>query len=261
MIKSTLQEAGHITFPEFAGTRVMMMPIVIGDAASLPDDVLPAGWHDPIGQLSEIATSKRPEVAGCVGYLTIDEAVIREGLTHRRPGLHTDGYAAFSEGAQAYGAWGGFPGPWATHEPEHREPEPPEEPRRHYGAWGGFPGPWATTNSLGMLSASSVVGCEAFHQTFDGQSGSNGDCSHLADQLDRDSRVVLEPNVVYAMDGDTVHRSLVHTEQEARQFVRLSMPSDAAWYEGYTRNPLGVEPTGPVLPERTAFMGWGDQHL
>jgi hypothetical protein len=41
-----------------------------------------------------------------------------------------------------------------------------------------------------------------------------------------------------------------------RSLVRLSMPSDCPWYEGYTRNPLGVEPTGPVHPARTEFMAY-----
>jgi hypothetical protein len=35
-----------------------------------------------------------------------------------------------------------------------------------------------------------------------------------------------------------------------RTFARLSLPSDGPWFEGYTENPLGVMPTGPILPPR-----------
>jgi hypothetical protein len=254
---SQLHEVENIEFPEFSGVRVMMLPVVLGDESSLPSDILAKVWHEPVSLLAEIAIGKMPDIAGFVGYLTIDEAVVKPGLTHRRPGLHTDGYAEFTNDTITLGGWSG--GPWAAPKREKLpKPQPEEPPKRHRGGWSG--GPWSASGSLGMLSASSIIGCEAFDQTFEGVSGSNGDCSHLIEQLDPTSKVVLEPGRVYAMDGDTVHRSLRHMERTARQFVRLSMPSEAAWYEGYTRNPLGIEPSGPILPPRSEFMQWGDHH-
>lgn len=38
-----------------------------------------------------------------------------------------------------------------------------------------------------------------------------------------------------------------------RTFVRLSMPNDAPWYNGYTKNPKGIKPTGVIIPA----AGWG----
>jgi hypothetical protein len=35
-----------------------------------------------------------------------------------------------------------------------------------------------------------------------------------------------------------------------RQFVRLSLPSDGPWFEGYTENPLGIKPPVEILPRR-----------
>lgn len=61
--------------------------------------------------------------------------------------------------------------------------------------------------------------------------------------------------VVYGCGALTVHKSIPMVKDTPRQFVRLSMPSDAPWYEGYTVNPLGVKPTGPIH-DRRAFMDY-----
>ncbi len=51
-----------------------------------------------------------------------------------------------------------------------------------------------------------------------------------------------------------VHESIPMTQDCARQFVRVSMPNDAPWYDGYTVNPVGVKPTGPIHESRDEFM-------
>lgn len=52
------------------------------------------------------------------------------------------------------------------------------------------------------------------------------------------------------VDGLCVHESVEQKEDCERIFVRLSMPSAAPWFEGYTKNPLGILPTGKILPKR-----------
>lgn len=47
-----------------------------------------------------------------------------------------------------------------------------------------------------------------------------------------------------------IHESIPQTQFVNRQFVRLSMPSTAPWFKGYAPNPVGVAPTGPILPRR-----------
>lgn len=84
----------------------------------------------------------------------------------------------------------------------------------------------------------------------------NGDCTHLIDKLDPANCVMLEPSVVYWCGPLTVHEALPMASDTHRQFCRVSFPSDAPWYEGYTRNPLGIEPTGPTHAPRAAFMGY-----
>jgi len=151
---------------------------------------------------------------GEVGYLTIDEQDLLPGQTLRRGGLHVDGYY-----------------------------------QGRCGAWGGGGG-WGSVGN-GMLTVSSTPHCKAYLGVFDGQPGPEGECDHLT--LPNDGEV-FEAKQVYWVDGACVHESLPVDEPTARQFVRLSMPNNGPWFEGYTPNPCGIRPSGEILPERTEFM-------
>lgn len=205
MFTSKFHKVGDIKLPPFSGTRVMMLPIIIGEQESMPDFVSHYRWT--AWRLANMA----PEHLGKVGYLTVDEKIVPAGLTHRRAGMHVDG--------GTMGAWGG-----------------------------GGPRPWAS-NATGMLTVSSAAGCRAWAQEFDGEVGHEGDCEHLRPQLLSEG-TLLDADEVYWLDGMCVHESISQMIQIQRQFIRLSLPSTAPWYEGYTENPLGVRPTGPILPRR-----------
>lgn len=149
---------------------------------------------------------------GKVGYLTIDEKTVEPGGTHRRGGLHVDGIY----NGQA-GGWGG-------------------------GSWG--------SAGNGMLTVSNPAGCRAYHQSFEGWPGNEGECDHLLDQCDVSNSTLFKANTLYWVDGMCVHESVPQLEVVDRQFVRLSLPSNGPWFEGYTENPLGVLPSGEILPRR-----------
>lgn len=151
---------------------------------------------------------------GNVGYLTIDERVLNPGETLRRPGLHVDGYYQGRSGA-----WGGG------------------------GSWGSV--------GNGMLTISSTAHCRAYLGEIDGIPGNEGECSHL---VMPNNGEVFGAGEIYWVDGACVHESLPVTERTRRQFVRLSMPSNGPWFEGYTPNPTGILPSAEILPERTKFM-------
>jgi len=205
---STLHVLGPVVLPTWGNIRIMMMPFHTDDVyGSLPSDL--RRWAKTIQQM----------VAGApagVGYLTIDEAPVRKGETHRRPGLHVDGIGPDGKA----GGWGGGGG---------------------YGA-------------NGMTMVSSHIGCRAYAQTFDGAPGPDGDCAHLASQCDKHRAVDLKPEMIYLCSPLTVHEALPMSEDTWRQFCRVSFPSDSPWYEGYTENPLGIKPTGPIHPRRSAEM-------
>jgi hypothetical protein len=205
--QSDFSEAGALTFPHFSGVRVMMMPVLLEDATTVPIKQ----WREPFRQLVEMSPVRKG-----TAYLTIDEALVDAGETHRRPGLHVDGIGP--DGREA--GWGGG------------------------GGWG----------SGGMLVAANVTGCRAWAQNFDGYPHANGDCEHLREQLGKPRQ--LHENRVYMCGPLTVHEAIPMRRAARRSFVRLSMPNDCPWYEGYSRNPLGIEPTGPVHSARTEFMAY-----
>lgn len=211
--RSDVQPSGRVTFPGFTGLRLMMMPFIIEDLSSLPGNLVPYA-----------ETIDRMRLSGHrgVAYLTIDEAEVLAGQTHRRPGLHVDGVG--DDGTVGNAGWGGGGG----------------------GGWG----------KGGMTLASSVEGCEAFVGSFDGQPNPGGCCAHLSDQLAQMTRIAMAANQVYHCGPLTVHRSLPMQTDVRRQFVRVSMPNSAPWFENYTPNPRGVLPTGPILPARTSQMGY-----
>lgn len=68
--------------------------------------------------------------------------------------------------------------------------------------------------------------------------------------------IVFQPNTVYWCGPTTIHEALPMTVDTYRQFMRISMPNDGAWHEGYTENPFGVKPTGPIHPARKEFMAY-----
>lgn len=210
---STVSEVGTIALPRFSGLRIMMMPFLLEDLESIPKSM--GLWRKPLAQLRSMS-----EVQEGVAYLTIDEAEVEAGTTHRRPGLHVDGIG-----------------------PDHRP-----------ASWGGGGG--GTWGNSGMLVAASHYGCRGWDQIFQGEPGANGDCSHLANQCQPEDATQFEGGKVYLCGPLTVHESVVMGQKTNRQFVRLSMPNDCPWYEGYTENPTGVKATGPIHPPRTQFMGY-----
>lgn len=145
-----------------------------------------------------------------VGYLTIDERDLFPGETLRRAGLHVDGYY-----------------------------------HGRCGAWGGGGG-WGSVGN-GMLTISSTAHCRAYLGMIDGIPGDEGECDHLTMPCEGE---IFAAGEVYWVDGACVHESLPVTEPTRRQFVRLSMPNNGPWFEGYTPNPTGIMPTGEILPRR-----------
>ena len=230
--QSKFIEVGDILLPRFSGTRVMMMPITLGDLNSVPDEL--AHYLPTLKQMFDA----HPKHHGQVGYLTIDEKTVKKGKTHRRAGKHVDGVYRGS-----CGSWGGSTGggSWGGG----------SNPAPSGGGWGGGGG-WGA-HGTGMLTVSNIVGCKAWNQEFEGALGYEGEADHLADQCKEENATLFQPNRLYWVDGLCVHESLPMLEDCDRQFIRLSMPSTAPWFEGYTENPKGIKPTGPILPRRS-FM-------
>ena len=70
-------------FPEPSGLYVNMMPFVMGDLSTVPEEC--RGYH----ALLEACPVNEEEL-GKIGYLTIDERPVTLGKSQRRPGVHTE---------------------------------------------------------------------------------------------------------------------------------------------------------------------------
>ncbi len=112
------------------------------------------------------------------------------------------------------------------------------------GAWGGG-GSWGSVGN-GMLTLSSTPHCKAYKGEFDGDPGAEGECDHI----DVGQGEVFAQEHIYWVDGACIHESLPVLQPTERQFVRLSLPSNGPWFEGYTPSPAGILPSGPILPDR-----------
>jgi hypothetical protein len=211
---SRFEERGVVSLPQFSDLRIMMMPIILGNMKSVPDFL--SEWRKTLAALFAMGGHK-----GETGYLTIDEKCVAAGETHRRSGMHVDGILRMPGETSIAGSWGGG------------------------GGWGSI--------GNGMLTVASEAGCRAWNQSFMGTPGDQGECDHLSDQAEAGRGKVFEAGHVFWLDGLCVHESLPMVKDTNRQFVRLSLPSCAPWFDGYTENPLGVKPSGPIL-ERRAFM-------
>ena len=96
-----------VLFPDPAGRHVNMMPFILGDKSSLPDE-LAAYWpmiqtcvetlvNDQgakvAGRRRHLTNSENEWKSSAIGYLTIHESDdVAKGSSQRRPGLHTEGF-------------------------------------------------------------------------------------------------------------------------------------------------------------------------
>ena len=191
-----------------------MLPVVLGDPQTVAERLRPT-----LLDLSALA----PEHEGEVGYLTVDQKEIAAGQSHRRRGLHVDGYWRTGANVNA-GVWGGGGG-----------------------VWGGS-GKRQWHEGSGMILVSDVVGCRAWRAEIDGDPDAEGDCEKFREILGEGE--VLLPGAPYWLSPGCVHESVVQTVSVKRTVVRLSLPSSCDWYEGYTESEFGVAPTGRIRPRR-----------
>ena len=94
---TNIRKLARILFPQASGINVNMMPFVMGDLSSVPEELR---GYAPLIEACDLPESE----LGKIGYLTIDERYVGKG-THRRAGLHTEGFGDTSWGGG--GGWGG----------------------------------------------------------------------------------------------------------------------------------------------------------
>lgn len=90
-----LLKLGHLKFPNPTGIKINMMPFIIGDSKSIPEE------YRHYYPLIEKCSVNNDEF-GKVGYLSITEGIVQKGTSQRRPGIHTEKPGKMSWG----GGWG-----------------------------------------------------------------------------------------------------------------------------------------------------------
>lgn len=127
-------------------------------------------------------------------HMTVDEKIVKAGMSQRRPKPHVDGIFLPQQMS-----WGHTGGGW-NHGCNNVATG---EPRR-----------------MAVIVAASKVGCRAWRGQFDAEPANDGDLSHL--QLGTGE--ILNANIGYLLSPDCVHESIIQPHDVQRTFLRIALP-------------------------------------
>lgn len=203
MLNSIVQQRGAVTFPAHTGERVYMREF--RKSTGLPAHL--SRWQSTIDAMLDGVDTDGPI------YLMIDQGVVKATSSHRRPGLHIDGY--WNPAISAHGGGGRHSG------------TPSDEGRGGHGGGRHCSGAdsWANADYRdleGLILASDVSASRAMVGWFDGLPGEGGDCSHIDVSDMQDIR--LAAGTCYAGNVTMLHESLPVAADCLRTLVRLNVP-------------------------------------
>lgn len=196
MKQSELFAGSSVTFPDFTGERVYMQEFTPGGA-------LPIGlerWQVTVDAMLRGVRATGP------AYLMIDQAEVCAGSTHRRPGLHVDGY-------------------WQAASAEHGNQPPRHSPANAALSMHG--GHRVKGAREALIIAASVEGCEAFEGEWDGVAGAGGDCSAVP--IASLTKRKMAAGVAWIGEaGSLLHSAIELPARALRTVVRLNVQGWAA---------------------------------
>jgi hypothetical protein len=213
-----MSEGSRITFPEFSGSRIYMRPF--SPSIGLPDDL--KQWQSIVDLMMDGLSAE-------IAYLMVDESIAYEGQTHRRGGVHIDGF--WNPGLSMHG---GISPPSHIGNPLGHSGRPSGHSSRpttrgHNATPSPAHGPTRGSHCKSSLGAefivlsSNVIGCAAYLGTYDHTEWLNGDRSSV--DVSAMDRVILEPNQIYRGDTESfLHESIPIFQTCLRTVVRLNVP-------------------------------------
>jgi len=166
-------------------------------AFNLANPVMPKGFEDY--ELAITALCQAAQAFIGEAYLTVDEKIIKAGMSQRRPRPHVDGCFRRNGDGMSWGGGGG--GGW-FHYCNDVDASP--------------------VGRMAVIVAASVPGCRAWSGYFTGRPAKDGDLSHITDQLGEGD--VLLANVGYLLSPDCVHESMIFEKDTLRTFIRIALP-------------------------------------
>ena len=185
MLDSHYTALGAVTLPSWQG-RQRYMATFDTDSFSMPEGY--EDYREPVKTLCRAAGFEG------VAHMTVDEKIVRPGMSQRRPGAHVDGRFMVEECR-----WG--------------NPDPPS--------------PWAhycnriPVDRMAVIVASDVPGCIAYPGRFDAMPKGDGDLEHIRDRLG--SGDLLPAPAGFLLSPDCVHESRIFHEATKRVFLRLAL--------------------------------------
>jgi hypothetical protein len=201
--KSEVKEIGLVSFPEFKGEKVYMVPFL--QKEGLPLHL--KRWQNTVDQMLKGISTELPI------YLMIDEAFVPGGKEQRRPGLHIDGYWLPEQNTHGSGHGSksslmGKHGSHGGHKSNKKEK-----------------GSWETADfdfPEGLILASNISASRGFIGDFKGPIKDMGDCGHIS--TNGLTEVNLEANKAYMGNVTFLHESLPVKTDCYRTLVRLNVP-------------------------------------
>jgi hypothetical protein len=187
-----------------------MLPFIFEEESSLPEEF---ALYWPLRKPCAVGDEER----GKVGYLTVDERLVKQGESHRRPGLHCESPGFFSEIPKC-----------VTYNPSFR-------------AWGG--GSARLDRRYGGLYIGSNVNdsCRIHDCSIKPEFiGSHGNIEHLKDfVVDKcGKRLQTKSHQLYWLTDSTPHESLPLKKESQRTFFRVVTSNVSVWYADHsTPNP------------------------
>lgn len=161
----------------------------------LTNPVMAEGYEDYLEPVLKLC--RAAGATSGLAHMTVDEKIVRAGMSQRRPRPHVDG--CFVPEA---GVWGHNPSPGWLHNCNDIK----------RGIIGRMP----------IIVAASASGCRAWRGQFDATPTDSGDLSHIADQL-HDGEV-LPANIGYLLSADCIHESMILEQDTQRTFLRIALP-------------------------------------
>lgn len=132
-----------------------------------------------------------------IAHMTVDEKVVKAGMSQRRPKPHVDGCFV-----PATMDWS-HPIPGWLHNCNDIRRGPIQR--------------------MAVIVAATVAGCRAWRGRFNGQPASDGDLSHIQNQLNAAYSEVLPADTGYLLSPDCVHESMIFTGDTQRTFLRIAV--------------------------------------
>lgn len=203
--KGTIMKIKTIQFPSYTGVRCLMMPYIQGCIHSVPKKYI--SYTDIIKSVF----IKR----GDIGYLTIDESLVKKGCAHRA------NRAKFSR---------------AIHTEAGRDPNKVYT----WGSGGGWGKSHCVTldRDVQILIANNIDNTCALWDKEHENTSIDGDIGHLADDYPYEDAKFMKSGEVHQIGILTPHESLPIRKNSFRQFLRIVSSGVHGREPYFTQNPL-----------------------